>query len=38
LADEFGISEEEAEELLDLLRASVNTEEFDALFGELCDL
>ena len=38
LAGELGISEEEAEELLDLVRESVDTEEFDALFGEFCDL
>jgi hypothetical protein len=37
LADEFGISEEEAEELLDLAREFVDAEEFDAFFGELCD-
>ena len=38
LAIELGISEEEAEELLEFVRESVDTEEFDALFGELCDL
>ncbi len=37
LAGELGISEEEAEELLDLVRESVNAEEFQAFFGELCD-
>jgi hypothetical protein len=38
LAGEHRISEKEAEGLLDLVRESVDTEEFDALFGELCDL
>lgn len=38
MASELGISEEEAEELLDLVRESMDTEEFDALFGEFCDL
>lgn len=38
LTGELGISEEEAEELLDLVRESVDNEEFDALFGEFCDL
>ncbi|MCA1716926.1 MAG: hypothetical protein LC781_08785 [Actinobacteria bacterium] len=37
LAGELGISEEEAEELLDLVREFVDAEEFDAFFGELCD-
>lgn len=37
LAGELGISEEEAEELLDLVREFADAEEFDALFGELCE-
>ncbi len=37
LAGELGISEEEAEELLDLVREIADAEEFDAFFGELCD-
>jgi hypothetical protein len=37
LAGELGISEDEAEELLDLVREFVDAEEFDAFFGELCD-
>ena len=37
LAGELGISEEEAEELLDLVREFVDAEEFEAFFGELCD-
>jgi hypothetical protein len=38
LTGELGISEEEAEELLDLVREPVDNEELDALFGEFCDL
>lgn len=38
LTGELGISEEEAEELMDLVRESVDNEEFDALFGEFCNL
>ena len=38
LAGDLGSSEEEAEELLDFVRESVDTEDFDALFGEFCDL
>jgi len=37
LAGELGISEKEVEELLDLVREFGNAEEFDALFGELCE-
>ena len=37
LAGEIGMSEEEAEELLDLIREFVDAEEFEAFFGELCD-
>ena len=37
LADELGISEEEAEELLDLVREFADADEFDAFFGELCE-
>ena len=37
MAGELGISEKEVEELLDLVREFGNAEEFDALFGELCE-
>ena len=37
LADELGISTEEAEELLELAREFVDTEEFDAFVEELCE-
>ena len=37
LAGELRISEEEAEELLDLVRELAAAEEFDAWFGELCE-
>ena len=38
LAGELGTSEEKAEELLDLVREFADAEEFDTLFGALCDL
>lgn len=38
LAGELGISEDEAEELLDLVRELVEAEEFDAFFEEFCNL
>lgn len=37
LADELGISTEEAEELLEFAREFVDAEEFDAFVEELCD-
>ena len=37
LADDLGISMEEAEELLEIMRDLVDTEEFDAFVEGLCD-
>jgi hypothetical protein len=37
ISGRLGINEENAEDLLNLMREFADAEEFDALFGELCE-